>query len=174
MATKKISNEFMEKVLTDSAWKILSRDFQWTEQMLEKWKDKVDWKEVSNNREILWTPSMLEKFKKLLDWHDFSSTDSTLVLTEACLEQYKNYWDWSVLSENTDLVLTYDLIDKFIDNWDWDEIIDRWQRDNDKIYSVDFLERYHDKIPSSKLQSSHLWSAILDEKVDALKIEIVS
>ena len=28
---KKLSNEFMEKVLNDSAWKGLSGDFLWTE-----------------------------------------------------------------------------------------------------------------------------------------------
>lgn len=34
MTKKKLTNEFMEKVLNDSAWKELSGDFQWTEQML--------------------------------------------------------------------------------------------------------------------------------------------
>lgn len=28
---KKLSNEFMEKILNDSAWKELSGGFQWTE-----------------------------------------------------------------------------------------------------------------------------------------------
>lgn len=60
---KKLSNEFMENILNDSAWKELSGDFQWTEQMLEKYKTKVDWKEISTNRNIVWTPAMLEKFK---------------------------------------------------------------------------------------------------------------
>ena len=49
---KKLSNEFMEKILNDSAWKELSGDFQWTEQMLEKHKTKVDWKEIFLGKNI--------------------------------------------------------------------------------------------------------------------------
>lgn len=41
---KKLSNEFMEKILNDSAWKELSESFEWTEQMLDKHKNQVDWK----------------------------------------------------------------------------------------------------------------------------------
>lgn len=59
MATKKLSNEFMEKFLNDSAWKELSSNFQWTEQMLKKHKSKVDWEKISNNSSIVWTPTML-------------------------------------------------------------------------------------------------------------------
>lgn len=57
MATKKLINEFMEKILNDLAW---------TGQMLEKHKNKMDWKAISNN--IIWTPAMLDKFRKFKDW----------------------------------------------------------------------------------------------------------
>lgn len=51
----------MEKILNDSAWTELSENFAWTEQMLEKHKNKVDWKAISNNNNIVWTPAMLDK-----------------------------------------------------------------------------------------------------------------
>ena len=41
MVTKNLSNDFMAKVLEDAAWKELSGDFAWNEQLLEKYKDKV-------------------------------------------------------------------------------------------------------------------------------------
>jgi hypothetical protein len=97
MATKKLTNEFMEKILNDSAWKELSGDFQWTEQMLDKHKSKVDWKEISKNSNIVWTPAMLEKFKKLIDWKELSNTGCETILTEETLEQFKDYWDWTKL-----------------------------------------------------------------------------
>ena len=90
MATKRLTNEFMEKILNDSAWKELSANFEWTEQMLEKHKNKVDWKEISGNSKIVWTPLMLEKFKKLIDWKELSSTSCETILTEECLEQFKS------------------------------------------------------------------------------------
>ena len=63
MNTKSFNNNFMEKIMEDEAWKKLSSDFPWTEKMLEKFQNKVDWEEVSNNYNMLWTPSMLDKFK---------------------------------------------------------------------------------------------------------------
>ncbi len=69
MATKNLSNEFMAKVLEDAAWKELSGDFAWNEQLLEKYKDKVVWKDISDNSYIIWTVSMIEKFKnKMQAW----------------------------------------------------------------------------------------------------------
>lgn len=67
MAIKKVSNEFMAKVLNDVAWKALS------------------------------------------------NTSNKILFHEECIEHFKNYWDWSELSSNTDLKLNYYLIDKFID-----------------------------------------------------------
>lgn len=171
MTRKKISNEFMEKILMDSAWKSLSGDFQWTEQWLEKYKTQVDWKEVSGNRNIQWTPSMLEKFKKLIDWKELSQTSCSQILTEDCLERFKDRWDWTELSDNTDLKLDFALIDKFIDRWDWAQLIDRYNED--ALYTVEFLEKYIDHIPSSKLQDSYLWRRLVEDCTEALKSEVI-
>lgn len=172
MAAKRLTNEFMEKILKDSAWKELSENFEWTEQMLEKHKNRVDWKEISDNCNIVWTPLMLEKFKKLIDRKKLSSTSCETILTDDCLELFKDYWDWSKLSDNGDLELNYQLIDKFIDQWDWSELINRWH--DDKLYNVDFLERYADKIPSSQLQDSRLWRELVEERAKELKLEVIS
>ena len=170
---KKLSNEFMEKILNDSAWKELSGDFQWTEQMLEKHKTKVDWKEISLNSNIVWTPAMLEKFKKLIDWKELSNTWCETILTEETLEQFKGYWDWTVLSGNFDLELNYQLIERFIDLWDWSKLINHWCEGR-RLYTFDFMERYADKIPSSKLQDSYLWKALVEQREKELKLEVIA
>lgn len=169
---KKLSNEFMEKILNDSAWKELSENFEWTEQMLDKHKNQVDWKLISLNSNIVWTPAMLEKFKKLIDWKELSSTGCKTILTGDTLEQYKDYWDWSELSKNTDLELSYQLIERFIDLWDWSELINHWCEG--ELYTFDFMERYADKIPSSKLQDSYLWKALVEQREKELKLEVIA
>ena len=55
MATKNWDNDFMSQLIDEQAWKGLSQDFQWSEQLLEKYADKVDWHEVSGNNQMLWT-----------------------------------------------------------------------------------------------------------------------
>ena len=172
MTTKRLSNEFMEKILNDAVWKELSEGFKWTEQTLEKYKDKVDWKAVSGNSEILWTPAMLEKFKNQLDWTKLSSTSSQTLLNVSNLERFKDYWNWSELSENSDLELSYGLIDKFMDLWDWSELINRYR--NEDFYSFEFLERYLDKIPANKFQDSRLWDKLVEIRKYEMAYELVS
>lgn len=65
--TATIKDDFMQRIATEEAWKNLSEDFAWTEELLEKNCDKVDWKEISGNRNIIWTIPMLQKFSKKLD-----------------------------------------------------------------------------------------------------------
>ena len=141
--------------------------------MLDKHKAKVDWKEISKNRNIVWTPAMLEKFKKFIDWKELSNTECETILTEETLEQFKGYWDWSVLSGNISLNLNYQLIDRFIDQWDWSELINLCFF-MDYLYNIDFLERYADKIPSSKLQDSRLWTAFVEQREKELKLEVIA
>ena len=86
MATINLSNDFMAKMLEDNAWKELSGELQWTEQMLEKYKEKVDWKEVTTNRNIVWTVPMIEKFKNRIDWDELSSSDNDHLFTAELLD----------------------------------------------------------------------------------------
>lgn len=59
----KLSNDFMQSIVTESAWKELSSNFNWSETLLEKCKTEVDWNEISKNSNILWTIPMLKRFE---------------------------------------------------------------------------------------------------------------
>ena len=56
--------------IEDEAWQRVSGDYPFSAEQLEQYKDRLDWHEVSGNRNISWTASMLEKFKRRLDWHE--------------------------------------------------------------------------------------------------------
>jgi hypothetical protein len=88
---------------------------------------------------------MLEKFRKFIDWKELSNTGCETILTEETLEQYKAYWDWSVLSGNSELKLNYQQIDRFIDLWDWSELITVGARKNYILLTSwsDMRIRYH-------------------------------
>lgn len=97
MANDKLNKELVSRMMDDAAWKELSKDFPWTEQLLEKHMNYVDWKEISRNYNVVWTKSLLEKFKHRLDWHELTSNSSTLLFTEDNIETFKDCWDWEVL-----------------------------------------------------------------------------
>jgi len=100
MATKTLSNEFMQNIATEEAWKELSSEFNWNEALLEKYQDKVDWDEISENRYIQWTVPMMQKFQKKINWNILSASINEDILTEGMIEAFKNQWNWHELSAN--------------------------------------------------------------------------
>lgn len=172
MAKKTLSNEFMQKISMDEAWKELSENFKWSESLLEKYQDKVDWHKVSQNGNILWTVPMIQKFKNRIDWDLFSEYAVEETLTETVIDAFKDKWNWKELSGNRYLELSYRLLDKFADKWCWEEVIDNYSN----VFSekgVDFYERYKEHIPASKIQCSRLWNEIVEQQIKILKEEMM-
>lgn len=173
MNTKSFDNNFMEKVMEEEAWKKLSSDFPWTEKLLDKYQDKVDWEEVSGNSHVVWTPSMLEKFKREIDWTQFSDRSSEVLMTTENLERFKEYWDWKALSGNDSLDWSIQLIERFADYWDWERLINRYGMDSVMLNSQ-FFEKFQNYIPVSKLKDSKLWDNMIEEEKRKIVTRIVS
>lgn len=174
---KTIKNEFMQHIATEEAWKDLSRNFTWTETLLEKHGDKVDWKEISDNRNIVWTIPMLQKFSKRLDWSTLSDYCNEEWFTAAHLETFKDKWDWLKISST--FSFTDELIDKYIDYVDWTEIIGGGSyysnfMSGDTFDAIAFYEKYKEHIPMAKLQGSFLWRGMVEQRSKQLKAEILS
>ena len=87
---KTINDEFMQHVVAEQAWKKLSEDFAWTEALLAKYSENVDWKLISGNENINWSLMMLQKFSNRLDWKELSRHVDCDWFTEAHLEAFKN------------------------------------------------------------------------------------
>lgn len=141
MKTKTLSNEFMQNLATEEAWRQLSEDFPWSEITLEKFQDKVDWKAISENSEICWTIPMIQKFMKKINWETFSESATKDTLTANVIEAFKDKWDWHKLSDNSNLTLTDDLLDKFADRWDWEMIIDNYSYETIRHDTFAFHEK---------------------------------
>ena len=173
MATKTLSNDFMQRIADEGAWKELSNELSWTETLLEKFQDKIDWQELSGNRNILWTIPMLQKFKHRINWDKFSRCADEKTLTENCIETFKEKWNWSELSNNYSI--TNQLLEKFVDKWDWESVIAGF---NNNLFSsdsaIEFYERYKEYIPAAKLQNSRLWNEIVEQRKKQILSEIIS
>ena len=141
MKTKTLSNEVMQNLATEEAWRQLSEDFPWSEITLEKFQDKVDWKAISENSEICWTIPMIQKFMKKINWETFSESAKKDTLTANIIEAFKDKWDWHKLSDNSNLTLTDDLLDKFADRWDWEMIIDNYSYETIRHDTFAFHEK---------------------------------
>ena len=148
-----IKDDCMQRIATEEAWKSLSEDFAWTEALLEKNCDKVDWKEISGNRNIIWTIPMLQKFSNKLDWKILSENISEEWFTEELIEKYIDYWDWNALIGDRCYSYLFD---------------------DNSMSATAFYEKYKERIPMAKLQDSYLWKKIVEERAKQLKSEILS
>lgn len=173
MATKTLNNELMLNIATEEAWKKLSSEFSWSETMLEKFQDKVNWDEISENRNIRWTIPMIQKFQEKINWDKFSDSADKDILTEGIIEAFKDKWNWHNLSRNWGLPMTDELLEKYADRWDWGQIIDCFY-DFYAQRAVELYERFKDYIPVSKLQDTFLWKKIVEQRAMQLIEEITA
>ena len=170
MATKILSNDFMHQTAVSEAWKELSENFSWSEALLEKYQDQVDWHEISCNSNVVWTVPMVQKFKNRIDWNKFSEYASETVMTEPFLDAFKEKWNWSELSDNRNLTMTHELLEKYADKWDWEHIINIYPHHLFEDTGMEFYEKYKNYIPTGKLQNSSLWNCIVEQ----LKIQLMA
>ena len=172
MEIKKLNDDFMQRIVDEDAWKELSGELNWSESLLEKYKDKVDWMTISQNSQILWTISMLKKFQNRINWEILSRHADESVLTEQCIETFMDRWTWSNLTRNN--IVTPELLEKYADRWDWESVID-FYRSNlfSNRTAIAFYERYKEYIPADKLQGSLLWDKIVEQRKQQFIAEIL-
>lgn len=174
MTTVVLSNEFMQNIATEEAWKELSSSFNWSETTLEKYQDKVDWDQVSENNNIRWTIPMIQKFQKKINWDKLSDSADEDILTEKYLEAFKEKWNWHNLSNNCRIDFTEELLEKFSDRWDWEALVDSYGCDLYSKKAIEFYEKYKEYIPASKLQNTTLWRNIVEQRAHQLADEITA
>ena len=162
------NNQFLAAILEEAAWKEVSSKEGWTMDTLEKYQDKVDWKEISSNSDVMWTVDGINKFMSKIDWEEFSRNCPDYLLTEENLLRFKTNWNWNQLSNREEIYNNWYLLDKVTDMVDWKEIITSWNIKN----PVQFFKRYENYIPMSQLQDSRLWSEIVEAMGASLKDKI--
>ena len=169
MEKTNLNDGLMAQMIEEEAWKDLSGEYPWSEALLERFKDKVDWEAVSSNSDVAWTVTMIEKFKNRINWYELSRTSIKSLLTPEVVEQFKDRWDWKELSGNSDLPI--ETIRKMADYIDWKALIDCRYRDD--IFSMEFLKEFEERIPASSFKDSGLWRKIVEDKVEKLRAEIL-
>jgi len=167
MAKFNLCEGLIAQMLEDEAWKNISGRFPFSEEQLEKVKDKVDWEELSGNNNICWTVKMLEKFQDRIHWDVLARMYDPQGMPEDILSKFKDKWDWDEYSDNG--TLTDSIIEKYADQLNWKKLINNWHLDRDKINLSEFISKYQDRIPSSDFKDSRLWNELVEEKGDEIR-----
>lgn len=170
-ARKSFGDAIVSQELNKEAWKKLSREFKWNEELLRKYRSEIDWDILSRNTEMLWTTSILDNFKNYINWRELSACADERLLIQKIIEQFADRWDWHELSGNYNLKLSYALLDSFADKWDWSAIINNCNGDNFK--PTVFFERYKEYISVEDFGRSILWDMLLEERTEELRQRII-
>ena len=170
----KINDEFIRTIITEEAWKYLSRNFNWSETLLEKYQDQVDWKEISSNSEIRWTIPMIRKFLKKIDWTTFSNNAEKHVLTPEVIEAFKYKWDWHELSGNSNVPFSYEFLEDYAGLLDWDVFIDNWYFNTLDGNGIDFYNKFKEFIPASKIPDTRLFNAMVRQQKKLIIKDIIA
>lgn len=62
-------------------------------ELIEKYKEELNWLLLSYNKSLPWSPELIEKYKDKWNWADLSGNKS-LPWTTELIDKYKNKWDW--------------------------------------------------------------------------------
>ena len=151
---QKTNDDFMRNILIEEAWKKLSSNFSWSETLLEKYQNCVDWNSISSNYNIQWTIPMITKFSKRINWSTFSECNNDTVLLPEVIEAFKHKWDWHELSGNPNVPFNDELLEKYADLWDWNEIIRIWRNSiyEDRVLTSMISSRSTSQLANSKTQ----------------------
>ena len=169
MKTSKYNEIFPEKEVWRRLWE--DNHFPWTEALIDRYQNKIDWVCLSANNGVIWTERMLEKYEHKLDWRRLSGGSFRGLYSSKNLKKYSSKWDWSELSTNSSVLWTMAKVEEFKEFIDWGEMISCW---NSELYTLEFFEKYKEYFPVSSLQQSRLWDKILDIHKDKLIEEILA
>lgn len=165
METNNIFDGVFDRMIEDEAWQNLSSSYPFSAELLEKYKDRLDWHEVSGNSNICWTVAMLEKFRRLIDWRELSESSQKSLFTAEILLKFKDCWDWSVISDRQ--YLSDATIDKVKDYIVWREFVVSYR--NSERCTKEFYDRYREYIPAGMLKDSNFHRNMVDGKVKELE-----
>lgn len=97
----------------------------WREKdLLNRWKDNLDWQGLARNTSLLSDPQFFDdNLDKWLsgpdDKFEILSGNQALPWSIPFLERFEDRWDWEKLSQCSYLPWSTELIDRFTDNWEW-------------------------------------------------------
>lgn len=163
------SNDFLNSVLENEAWKEVSQCGYLSMAMVEKFADNLDWEEVSGNSHVIWTVEGINKFANRIHWDEFSRSCPENLLSETTLQKFASKWDWKALSNRDDIYNNWHLLEKFADKVNWGEVITNWRIEK----PLEFFARFQQYIPMSKLQDSRLWNAMVEARAKHLIQEAI-
>lgn len=137
------SQEFINKTPYNRYIRGLPRDSSlWTEEIIEKNKDVIDWQSLSKVKSIPWDLDFIRKFESKISWL-YLSNNTGVTFNLKILNEFSQKWDFECLSDNPSLKIEFELLSNFEDKWDWKALSYGADRDQ---FDIKVLYEYADRL----------------------------
>jgi len=183
---KNISPEFVISLIVDHSfpefcWKYLSIREALSEEILNKYSDKLDWKYISKYQNL--TSEFIKKYFTYLEWEGQPNLHHNPSITIEIIEEYIEKIDWRELSRNLSLKL--EILEKYHHKLYWKYISENFNLDVSNTHISTLIDLYQEEIDWDALSlNRHLtleivekyqtkWDYILLLKNEYLELEIL-
>ncbi|HQV39832.1 MAG TPA: hypothetical protein PLS92_12610 [Flavobacteriales bacterium] len=134
------------------------QDLLWSEDVISKLGDNLDWGTISSDTMLLWNEDIISQYEARWAWSQLSKNPS-LPWSETFISRYEGRWDWNELSSSPFLPWSESFISRYEDRWNWN-----WLSNNETLpWSELFIDRFKDKWNWNRLGNNDCfpWSAAL-------------
>jgi hypothetical protein len=169
----------------EAAVTLLSRFYPFDGILIDKFRDVLDFNELSSSAYVKWDSTLIEKLDAEWIWEGRAggglSRNKSLPWSESFIEKYKDKWEWDGLFNNRSLPWTEAFIKKYKNKWaycegiagvvlneslPWDETLIEMFIPYD-IYPYENITKVHELI--KKLNPSQVQDILLLKPIDSPK-----
>lgn len=104
--------ESLELYKSKIKWYYLSKRYKFTKEMILKFDNYINFKELSNNKNVIFDYELIKRYEDRLHFY-YLSWRNDILWTEKLITDFSNKLDWPNLSNNESIQWTNELINKF-------------------------------------------------------------
>lgn len=121
----------------------------WDIEMIEIWKDKMDWDGLWKIKNITIDYNFIKKYEDRINFNNLPDCKSVSWTLEI-VDEYEDKFDWSGSISSISLFNNYDILKKYSDKLDWDKV----SLHNYLLSSEEFINEYENKLNWRKISAN--------------------
>ncbi|MEM1002954.1 MAG: hypothetical protein AAGH46_09935, partial [Bacteroidota bacterium] len=124
---------------------------------IERYKEELNWKAVSKNKQLNWGIELIQSYKDKWQWNELAMNPS-IIWTEEWIDNFKTHLKWNNLSYNVNLPISEDFIQKYLP--------DIYIVENNTNLTTALREKYAEKILPAKEQNMQVLQDINEYNIE--------
>lgn len=162
-----LSEEYIENNKDKLSWGLISLYQVLSEDLINKYEDRINFDNLSNNKKISLSESFIEKYKDRLNWTFISAYQ---VLSESFIEKHIDKIDWNGISNYQKLSKRF--IEKYKDKINLSLLKQNvlTQTNIEKEWFITYINRTDSYFNRYKLLN--YYNNSLDDRIDCIKVRI--